>query len=89
VCRAGLADLFDGLDFLLTLSAKGEAPEGLSATGDMRFQCFWTFLHVPCHTLPATRGPNGLPVGIQLVGPIHGDDALLAFARWVAVRLED
>ena len=66
------------------MSAKGEAPEGLSSTGDIRFQSMWTFLHVPCITLPTARGPNGLPVGIQLVGPFHGDDTLLAQARWAA-----
>ncbi len=86
-CRAELADLFEGCDVLLTVSAKGEAPEGLSSTGDMRFQSLWTFLHVPCITLPTARGPNGLPVGIQLVGPFHGDDALLVEARWAADRL--
>jgi Asp-tRNA(Asn)/Glu-tRNA(Gln) amidotransferase A subunit family amidase len=83
-CRAELAALFEGSDVLLTVSAKGEAPEGLSSTGDTRFQSMWTFLHVPCITLPTARGPNGLPVGIQLVGPFHGDDTLLAQARWAA-----
>jgi amidase len=87
-CREDLAARMDGLDFLLTFSAKGEAPDGLQSTGDMRFQSMWTFLHVPCLTLPAARGPNGLPVGIQLVGPFQGDDALLRDAQWTARTLE-
>jgi amidase len=86
-CRAALAAIFEQVDFLLTVSAKGEAPEGLDSTGDMRFQSMWTFLHVPCITLPTARGPNGLPVGIQLVGPYLGDDSLLVDAHWTAQQL--
>jgi amidase len=86
-CRADLAILLDDVDFLLTVSAKGEATEGLESTGDMRFQSMWTFLHVPCATLPTTRGPNGLPVGVQLVGSHLNDDGLLGNAQWVSERL--
>ena len=68
-------------------SKRVEAPEGLDSTGDMRFQSMWTFLHVPCITLPTARGPNGLPVGIQLVGPYLGDDGLLGDAHWTAQQL--
>jgi Asp-tRNA(Asn)/Glu-tRNA(Gln) amidotransferase A subunit family amidase len=38
-------------------------------------------------TLPTHVGRNGLPVGVLLVGPLRGDDALLATARWVEERL--
>jgi Asp-tRNA(Asn)/Glu-tRNA(Gln) amidotransferase A subunit family amidase len=34
-------------------------------------------------TLPTHRGPNNLPVGIQLVGQRYDDDRLFACARWV------
>jgi Asp-tRNA(Asn)/Glu-tRNA(Gln) amidotransferase A subunit family amidase len=34
-------------------------------------------------TLPTHRGPNNLPVGIQLVGQRYDDDRMLACARWV------
>ena len=26
----------------------------------------WTALHVPAITLPVCKGPNGLPIGVQL-----------------------
>jgi Asp-tRNA(Asn)/Glu-tRNA(Gln) amidotransferase A subunit family amidase len=29
------------------------------------------------------QGANGLPLGIQLVGPQHGDARLLRTARWL------
>jgi Asp-tRNA(Asn)/Glu-tRNA(Gln) amidotransferase A subunit family amidase len=42
---------------------------------------------MPCLTLPAGTGPDGLPVGIQLVGKRHADASLLTTALWVERRL--
>ena len=54
---------------------------------DPAFNFIWTSLHVPCVTVPAGTGPNGLPLGIQIVGR-HGEDrAVLAWARWVEAAL--
>ena len=86
-CRTDAARLFDDVDILLTMSTKGEAPDGLGMTGDVRFQSMWTFLHLPCVTLPTHSGPNGLPVGTQLIGPYGADDGLLINARWAAQQL--
>ena len=86
-CRAQMPEIFKDLDVLLAPSAAGEAPLGLGSTGDIRHQTMWTFLHVPCVTLPTHVGRNGLPVGVLLVGPLRGDDTLLATARWVEERL--
>jgi Asp-tRNA(Asn)/Glu-tRNA(Gln) amidotransferase A subunit family amidase len=38
-------------------------------------------------SLPTHRGPNGLPVGIQLVGHRYDDQRLFACARWIWERL--
>ena len=54
---------------------------------DPGFQAIWTILHVPTMSLPTHRGPDGLPVGIQLVARRYDDQRLLACARWVAERL--
>lgn len=86
-CRRRFTGMFDGLDLLLAPCVDGEAPTGLEYTGNPRFQELWTLLHAPTLTLPTHAGPNGLPVGIQLVGPHRGDDHLLAAARWVWDRL--
>lgn len=73
-------------DAILTPATPGEAPEGLAATGDPIFQVVWTLLQVPCVTFPWATGPNGLPVGIQLVAR-KGDDArLLSVAKWLQAR---
>ena len=76
-----------GLDVLITPSAPGEAPAGLNWTGDPAFNYIWTSLHVPCVTVPAGFGPNGLPLGIQIVGRRGEDRAVLAWARWVQAAL--
>ena len=86
-CRDGLPDVFGDCDVLLAPCVTGEAPKGLASTGDTRFQEFWTALHTPAITLPTHKGPNGLPIGLQLVGPLYGDETLLSVARWVSERL--
>ena len=78
---------FDALmgdyDLLLTPSAAGEAPVGLESTGDASFCLIWTTLHVPALTLPLFKGPNGLPVGAQLIAARDADRKLFEAARWV------
>jgi Asp-tRNA(Asn)/Glu-tRNA(Gln) amidotransferase A subunit family amidase len=86
-CRARLPAAFADVDVLLTPCVNGEAPQGLGETGDPGFQAIWTILHVPAITLPTHRGPNGLPVGIQLVAARHADAQLWACARWVWQQL--
>jgi Asp-tRNA(Asn)/Glu-tRNA(Gln) amidotransferase A subunit family amidase len=82
-CRALLPSVFDGLDVLLLPCVPGEAPKGLAGTGDPSMQAIWTALHTPAMTLPTHRGPNKLPVGIQLVAQRYDDDRLFACARWI------
>jgi amidase len=86
-CRARLGDVFGGCDVLLAPTANGEAPVGLGDTGDPGFQAIWTILYTPALTLPTHRGPNGLPVGIQLVAQQREDRRLFACARWVWQQL--
>jgi Asp-tRNA(Asn)/Glu-tRNA(Gln) amidotransferase A subunit family amidase len=85
--RALLADVFDGIDVLLAPCVPGEAPKGLASTGDPSMQAMWTALHTPTMTLPTYRGPNDLPVGIQLIAQRYEDDRLFACARWIWDRI--
>ncbi len=82
--QAGFPAATDGVDVLLTPAAPGEAPKGLGWTGDPVMNFIWTSLHVPCVTVPVGTGPNGLPLGIQVVGRRGEDRAVLAAAQWVA-----
>ena len=85
-CRHLLDWLFDDWDALLAPAVNGEAPPGLGHAGDPAFQALWTMLHVPAITLPTHRGPNAMPVGIQLVARRGEDDLLLSVAEWVWER---
>ena len=71
-----------GIDALLTISAPGEALKGIASTGDALFNRNWTLLGVPCITLPAGQGPQGLPLGVQLVADYDADERLLLCAEW-------
>lgn len=79
-CRRLFDALFPGVDAVLTPAAVGEAPVGLQNNGDPIFNAMWTLLHAPCIAIPCHRGPHGMPVGVQIVGPRYGDAALLAVA---------
>jgi amidase len=86
-CRALLSFVFEDFDVLLAPCVQGEAPKGLAVTGDPSMQAVWTALHTPSMTLPTHRGPNNLPVGIQVVGQRYEDDRLFASARWIWQRI--
>jgi Asp-tRNA(Asn)/Glu-tRNA(Gln) amidotransferase A subunit family amidase len=76
-----------GFDAILTLPAPGEAPKGLASTGSAVFNGLWTLLHMPCLTIPAGRGPAGLPLGVQLVARRYADAPLLDIGLWVEREL--
>jgi Asp-tRNA(Asn)/Glu-tRNA(Gln) amidotransferase A subunit family amidase len=83
----GLDQLFDRYDAIVTPAAPGEAPRGLESTGNPIFNGLWTLCGVPAVTLPLLAGPNGMPVGVQLVGRRGEDARLLRTARWLAERI--
>ncbi|WP_230532309.1 amidase [Microvirga roseola] len=83
VLNDGLERIFERYDALITPAAIGEAPLGLETTGNPAFCVLWTFCGVPTVSLPLLQGPNGLPVGVQLVGRRGHDGRLLRTARWL------
>jgi len=74
-------------DAILTAAAPSAAPKGLASTGDPSFCTLWTLCGMPCITVPLLQSSNGLPIGVQLVGPRHGDARLLRTARWLASKI--
>jgi Asp-tRNA(Asn)/Glu-tRNA(Gln) amidotransferase A subunit family amidase len=42
---------------------------------------------MPAISVPLMQGENGLPLGLQMVGPRHGDARLLRTARWLVAHL--
>ncbi len=74
-------------DAILTPAAPGAAPKGIASTGDPAFCTLWTLCGMPAISLPLLQSTNGLPIGVQLVGPRLGDARLLRTARWLAARV--
>ena len=74
------------------LTVEGWTPEGDlpgSTGGDLPWWVFNTdllnFSGHPAASLPAGRGPHGVPFGLQVVGPRFGDGVVLGFAAaWEA-----
>ena len=81
--RAAADKIFDHYDVIITPAAPGEAPKDLSNTGNAVFQKLWTLCGVPTVTLPKLQGPNGLPIGLQVIGRYAHDGDLLRHARWI------
>ena len=44
-------------------------------------------LHGPCVCIPAFTGPSGMPMGLQIVGPLNSDDPTIAISAWIAEAL--
>jgi len=79
-----LTEIYDRYDAIVTPATTGQAPLGLGSTGSPVFCTTWTLIGAPAISLPLLQGPDGMPIGVQLVGR-KGDDArLLRTARWLS-----
>jgi Asp-tRNA(Asn)/Glu-tRNA(Gln) amidotransferase A subunit family amidase len=83
----GFDELFERCDAVLTPAVPGTAPQGLESTGNPAFCTLWTLCGMPALSLPLMQGENGLPLGVQLVGPRGGDARLLRTGRWLVERV--
>jgi Asp-tRNA(Asn)/Glu-tRNA(Gln) amidotransferase A subunit family amidase len=79
--------LFGDAEFLLAPSTTGEAPLFEDGTGSPDMSRAWMMLDLPAITVPAGKGPNGMPLGIQIAARRHADDRLLQAAAWLEVIL--
>jgi Asp-tRNA(Asn)/Glu-tRNA(Gln) amidotransferase A subunit family amidase len=80
--RQLLADAMADHDVILTPSAPGAAPHGLSGTGNPMFNRLWTLMGSPCVNVPGLS-EGGLPLGIQIVGRFGRDKAALEAALFL------
>ena len=81
--RLGLRSVFADFDVIMAPATVGEATPLDDPVPHPWIYRPWTLLHVPVVTLPILKGPNRLPLGVQLIGR-HGEDRhLLAVANWL------
>ena len=78
-----LNQILENFDALITLAAPGEAPLGLKSTGNPVFQKIWTLTGMPTISLPLMKGPNEMPIGLQVIGRRGHDAELFRVAQWV------
>jgi Asp-tRNA(Asn)/Glu-tRNA(Gln) amidotransferase A subunit family amidase len=71
--------LADNYDVILGLSTGGEPLKGLSSVDRPDNCLIWTMCGVPALNIPALRGPNGLPYGVQVIARRYSDYLLLNF----------
>lgn len=69
------------IDLWICPSTLGAAPKGLESTGDPIMNLPWTQAGLPAMNLRAGKNPEGLPLGLQLVGNWGKDEALLFWAQ--------
>ena len=86
-CRQQIGPLQENYDVLLTACATGEAPLGFATTGIAKLALIWTTMHVPAISVPAFKGPAGMPIGAYIVGKRNRDRELFAHARWITRAL--
>jgi Asp-tRNA(Asn)/Glu-tRNA(Gln) amidotransferase A subunit family amidase len=85
--RRAVADMMADVDVILSPSAPGAAPKGLTSTGSSTFNRLWTLMGTPCVNIPGLADPNGLPLGIQAIGRFGADRATLEAALFVESAL--
>ena len=82
-----LEALLDDYDAVLCLAATGAAPIGFETTGSAIFNGLWTYLGVPCLSLPLLTTEN-MPLGLQLVGKRGNERKLFKTANWIENHLK-
>lgn len=86
-CIAQMAHVWDRFDCIISPSAPGVAPRGLAMTGSPIFSRLWTSLGLPSIAIPVTKRPNGLPIGVQVLGAAQSDAALFGQAKMIEEAL--
>jgi aspartyl-tRNA(Asn)/glutamyl-tRNA(Gln) amidotransferase subunit A len=66
----------------LVMPSVSTPPPNVYATGDPSFQAIWSLVGLPTITIPCGLSSEGLPVGLQLIGPRNGEGALCQVAAW-------
>jgi Asp-tRNA(Asn)/Glu-tRNA(Gln) amidotransferase A subunit family amidase len=78
-----LAAQYPDVNAILTPAAPAIAPLAETGTGSPHMSRAWQAMGLPTVTLTGINDLTGVPLGLQLVGKVREDDAVLANAAWV------
>jgi Asp-tRNA(Asn)/Glu-tRNA(Gln) amidotransferase A subunit family amidase len=71
----------NNIDLWISPPSIGPAPKGLDNTGDPAMNLPWTQAGFPAVNIPVGKGPDGLPLGLQVTGKWNMDEELLVWAE--------
>ena len=80
--RAALSEMVSQVDAVMTPATPSPAPRDLTTTGDAAFQVPWTAAGLPTVVVPSALSDGGLPMAVQLGGPMGEEGRLLGAAQW-------
>ena len=86
-CKALLPSLLADDEVIVAPAAQGIAEVGHIYTGDPVFSQVWNAIHVPSVSVPAGTGPDGMPLGVQIIARCRQDDRAFVHAEWVRQAL--
>ena len=78
-----LVEAMSPFDVVLTSTTKEFGAPDKETTGDPRWQAPITTSGLPSVSLPSGITPDGLPLGVQIIGAPMDDHRLLSIAAWV------
>ena len=78
--RDAMLPLFAEHHVLVMPTTPAPAPEGIESTGNASLLTPWSLLGFPAATIPCGLADNGLPLGLQIVGPPGRDDLVIQAA---------
>lgn len=84
IVKGQLLEIMKDVDVLLTPAALGPAPDP-TTTGNPAFNAPWSLWGLRTTTFPVGLSPEGLPLGIQLIGPddfFNKEDTHFRVALW-------
>jgi len=75
-----------GYDAVLDIATGGSALKGLDTIDRPDHALIWTLCGLPAVSIPVASGPEGMPLGLQLVARRYNDLLLLELLNWLASR---